>query len=257
MPLPSSTWNMCRLPLCPQFPCIISWLSSSFPIRSLWTSWQLFLLSYSILIAPSDVQTSLLSDCLVKFTLCQTRGHTYSSPLGLYYNTVPLSLALSPSLSSLSSWTIAVRHPGQVLPGPEPSPMFSLSVHFNFYLKCLQTRGLNVKSIRPGSSTLNYKGKRYATKLSFCVIWKIPQVSCWWFKTERERWRAKEKVTASSLFKEKAICMLACCDGDISSQFQAISRALTRGVILLSLPPLVKDSRNISTAVHLWPTTVC
>lgn len=35
--------------------------------------------------------------------------------------------------------------------------------------------------------------------------------------SQKERERAKEKVTASSLLKEKAICMLAGCEGDISS----------------------------------------
>lgn len=46
----------------------------------------------------SDIQTSLLSDCLVWFAVCQTRGHTYRSPWGLStslstrYSAIPLTL---------------------------------------------------------------------------------------------------------------------------------------------------------------------
>lgn len=115
-------------------PSIKTWLPSNTPICSLWTySERLSRLSCSTSVRLSDMQASPLSDCLVWFAHCQTRGHTYRSPLGgaLYISlhTLLRFLARAPSLSPVSGWIILKRHPGLVLSGPEPGPVFNLSMY--------------------------------------------------------------------------------------------------------------------------------
>lgn len=88
--------NMAYLPplfLPLQLPSIDSWLSSSLPILTASG------LSYSLSVPLSDMQTSPLSDCLVWFAVCQTRGHTYRSPWGLSTSLCLYITALSLFLS--------------------------------------------------------------------------------------------------------------------------------------------------------------